>query len=416
MDHHEALITNDAIILGILMAILALVFKTSHSDHPALKKFYKFVPGLLLCYFLPSLLVTAGIIDGHGSKLYFVASRYLLPASLVLLCFSIDLKEVMRLGPKALIMFFTGTAGIVIGGPLALFIMMKLSPETVMFEGESVWRGLTTIAGSWIGGGANQTAMKEVFEVPGNLFSATVAVDIIVANVWMAVILYMAGESDVFDAKLKADNSAIKHLQVKMEEYQAQIAKIPTLTDIMMVCGVGFAMTAVGHGIGGFVGPWLGETFPAVKKLSLHSTFLWLIVITTAGGLILSFTKARNLEGAGASKIGSAFLYVLVATIGMHMDLKAIFQNPGLFILGAIWIGFHAILLLSVAKLIKAPIFFLAVGSQANVGGAASAPVVASAFHPTLAPVGVLLATLGYFVGTFGALACGYLMMWVAGG
>ena len=108
--------------------------------------------------------------------------------------------------------------------------------------------------------------------------------------------------------------------------------------------------------------------------------------------------------------MGSIFLYVLVAAIGTHMNFTEIFESPSWFLIGAIWMLIHAIIILGVAKLIKAPFFFVAVGSQANVGGAASAPVVASAFSPSLAPVGVLLAVLGYAVGTFGAMLCAELM------
>ena len=124
----------------------------------------------------------------------------------------------------------------------------------------------------------------------------------------------------------------------------------------------------------------------------------------------MSFTKLRKLEGAGSSKVGSVFIYILVATIGLKMDLLSIFHNPGLFLIGFIWIGIHIILLIVVAKIIRAPFFFVAVGSQANIGGAASAPVVASAFHPSLAAVGVLLAVLGYAVGTYAAYICGIIM------
>ena len=411
------MISNDAVVLGILMILLAGVFATSHSERPGLKKFYKFVPSLLMCYFLPSVFSTLGIFSPDHSKIYFVASRFLLPACLVLLCLSIDIKGILALGPKALIMFFTGTAGIMIGGPLAIAIVSMISPETVGGEGaDSVWRGMTTVAGSWIGGGANQTAMKEVFGVGDRIFSAMIAVDIIVANLWMAVILYMAGESDVFDKKLKADNSAIKTLQQKIADYQAQIAQIPNLTDLMKILGIGFAVTAFGHFMADIIGPLITEKAPYLEKVSLTSKFFWLIVIATLGGFLLSFTKARKYEGVGASRVGSAFLYVLVASIGMKMDLTAIFHNPGLFVVGAIWISFHAVSLLVVAKLIKAPVFFLAVGSQANVGGAASAPIVASAFHPSLAPVGVLLAVFGYGIGTFGAWLCGLMMQAVAGG
>ncbi|NCG30160.1 MAG: DUF819 family protein, partial [Bacteroidetes bacterium] len=140
------------------------------------------------------------------------------------------------------------------------------------------------------------------------------------------------------------------------------------------------------------------------------SGFFWLIVIATTIGLALSFTKLRNYEGAGASKIGVVFIYFLVATIGMKMNVMEIFDNPLLFLVGLLWMAIHVGMMIIVAKLIRAPFFFLAVGSKANIGGAASAPVVAAAFHPSLAPVGVLLAVLGYALGTYGAWICGLLM------
>lgn len=410
------MINNDAVVLGMLFTILGLVFATTCSTRPAIQTFYKYVPSLLLCYFLPSILSTFGIVSAHHSNLYFVASRYLLPTCLVLLCLSIDLKGILKLGPKALIMFLTGTAGIVFGGPLALLLVSWVSPETVGGEGaNAVWRGMTTVAGSWIGGGANQAAMKEVWQVGGQIFSATVTVDIIVASLWMAVLLLMAGESDKIDNILGADNSAIKALQKKLALHQKQTAKIPTLNDLMKFTGAGFTVTAMAHFFADIIGPYVGDNFPLLKKLNLDSSFFWLVVTSTCSGLLLSFTSARKWEGVGASRLGSAFLYLLVATIGMEMDLMAIFQQPGLFVVGTIWISIHGILLFTVAKLIKAPLFFIAVGSQANVGGAASAPIVASAFHPTLAPVGVMLAVFGYFLGTFGAWLCGLLMQAAVG-
>ncbi|MBU1439478.1 MAG: DUF819 family protein, partial [Gammaproteobacteria bacterium] len=144
------------------------------------------------------------------------------------------------------------------------------------------------------------------------------------------------------------------------------------------------------------------------------SSFFWLVVLATTFGLLLSTTKVRELEAVGASKVGSVFIYILVATIGMHMDVTAVMDYPVMFLVGLLWISIHAGLLLLVARLIKAPVFFLAVGSQANVGGAASAPVVASAFHPSLAPVGVLLAVLGYALGTYGAYIATLMMQAVA--
>lgn len=151
-----------------------------------------------------------------------------------------------------------------------------------------------------------------------------------------------------------------------------------------------------------------------MQNSNFASQFFWLVVLSTTCGLLLSFTPVRKFEAVGASKVGSVFIYILVATIGLKMNVMAVGDTPAMFVVGGIWMLVHASLLLIVAKLIKAPIFFMAVGSQANVGGAASAPVVASAFHPSLAPVGVLLAVLGYALGTYAALLTGTLMQMVA--
>ena len=405
------MITNDAVVFGILISIISLVFITSNSQNKICKKFYKFVPSLLLCYFVPSIFNTLGIISGELSNLYFVASRYLLPASLVLLTISIDLPQILKLGPKALIMFLTGTFGIIFGGPISILLVSYIAPSMLNgADSDLIWRGFTTVAGSWIGGGANQAAMKEIFEVDDTIFSTMIAVDVIVANIWMAFLLYGAGIHSKVDKVLKADSSAIEELKMKIEKYKSQINKIPDLVDTIKIMGVGFGVTAISHFGSDFIAPYIKNNYSYLEKFSLTSGFFWLIVLSTTIALCLSFTKVRELEGAGASRYGSLFLYILVATIGMKMDTMAIFDNPGFFLIGLIWMAIHASLLIIVAKIIKAPLFFLAVGSQANVGGAASAPIVASAFHPSLAPVGVLLAVFGYALGTYGAWLCGILM------
>ena len=418
-----ALITNDAVVLGLLLAVLALVFHTSRL--PQFAKFYRIVPSLLLCYFLPALLNSAGIIDGESSSLYFVASRYLLPASLVLLCLSIDLKGIWNLGPKALIMFFTATVGIVIGGPVALKLVSFIEPAGLGGDDpEAFWRGLSTVAGSWIGGGANQAALKEISQTTDDQFSAMLIVDVFVANLWMPFLLVGAGMSAVLDRKLKADASAVTALKEKVEQFSMSIARNPSFADLMVICGLAFGSVALAHvgadGLGPLFADWFGQIKAAnpssfvVYLSSLEQGFFWIVVLATTIGIGLSFTPARSYEGAGASKIGSVFLYVLVATIGMKMNLRELYHQWDVYwsviLIGLIWMAVHIITLLAVAKWIKAPFFFVAVGSQANVGGAASAPIVASAFSPALAPVGVLLAVLGYAVGTVGAIVCMELM------
>ena len=404
------MISNDAVVFGILMVVLGFVFYTSNLKSSFWKKFYTFFPVILLCYFIPSLLNTTGIVSPEKSNLYFVVSGYLLPTSLVLLTLSVDLKEISKLGSKALIMFFTGTVGIIIGGPIAIIIVKNLFPNLVSINPEELARGMTTIAGSWIGGGANQTAMKEIFNVDGELFSKMVTVDVLVGNAWLAVLLIGVGKTVFIDKFLGADSSSVESVKEKIEKYNLSIARIPDLKELIYVLTIGFGITGISHLIADNIAPYLLNNFPSLEKYSLTSSFFWLIVMATTFGVILSFTRLRDLEGVGASKIGTIFIYILVATIGLQMNLFTVFDNPGLFLIGFIWISVHVILLFIVAILIKAPYFFVAVGSQANVGGAASAPVVAAAFHPSLAAVGVLLAVLGYAVGTYAAYICGIIM------
>lgn len=412
---HEPLIKDDVVVFGLLAFLLYLIFKSASSERKFFKKFYSVVPVLLLCYFIPGLFNSFGIISGEKSQLYPVAIQYLLPASLVLFTISLDLKEIWKLRKMAGLMFITGTVGIIIGGPMALYLVSLVFPDILGGTGpEETWRGLSTIAGSWIGGSANQAAMFEVFKPDSHLFSAMIAVDVIVANIWLGVLLYGAGITKRIDRFLKADTSKIDELKQKMDMWHKEMTKVPAMSDTLKILGLCFGVVGLSQWLGGVVAAWIGGHAPYLSNFSLDSQFLWLVLLATIGGIFLSFTKARNLESVGASRLGSVLLYILIAIIGMKMNILAIMQYPALFLVAVIWIIIHGALLILVGRLAKAPFFFLAVGSQANVGGAASAPIVASAFHPVLAPVGVLLAVFGYAIGTYGAYICGLMMQWIS--
>ncbi|MCG1037139.1 DUF819 family protein [Polaribacter sargassicola] len=427
----EPFLTNDAIVFGLLMISLGFVFYTESKTTGFWPKFYKIVPGLFMAYFIPALFTTFGIISPewettnavgetvkNSSQLYYVSSRFLLPAALVLMTLSIDLKAIFNLGSKALIMFFTGTVGVIIGGPIAILLISIFSPETVGgSDFDAVWRGLSTLAGSWIGGGANQTAMLEIYQYNPKKYGGMVFVDIVIANIWMAVLLIGIGKKDKIDKWLGADTTAIEELKEKVSTFSLKVKRNPSLTDFMIMLAIAFGTVGFGHFVSSYLASFFDNLVSGINSETwrniftfLTSSFFWLISISTIVAIILSFTKAKNYEGAGASKLGSIFIYVLVATIGMKMDLAMIFDNLGLIAIGLVWMSIHAGLLILVAKLIKAPYFFLSVGSQANVGGAASAPIVAQAFHPSLATVGVLLAVFGYAIGTVGAILCTILM------
>jgi uncharacterized membrane protein len=264
---------------------------------------------------------------------------------------------------------------------------------------------MTALSGSWIGGGANMVALAEMVGTPDAMFGMMVIVDVTVANVWMGILLYLAGQQQRIDRFTRADTSAIEDLKRRVAEFTAKTTRIPTLKDLMLIVAIGFG----GMWLATLAGRILGE------GSRVFDATVWKFIIVTAIAVAASFTPARNLEGAGASRIGTLMLYLLIASIGAHADFTAMKDAPVLVAVGAVWMLCHASIMILVAWLIRAPVFFMAVGSQANIGGAASAPIVASAFHPSLAPVGVLLAILGYVLGTYGGLVVMGLLKLVQG-
>ena len=409
---NTALITNDIVVLGLIAATLGVVFWTA-SLPGAWKKFYSFVPALLLCYFIPGIYNTVGLIDGEATKLYNpVASRVLLPAALVLLTLTIDIRGVLRLGWKLVLMYAAASISVMIGAVVAFLLMGVIHPPTMAGD---TWGGMAALAGSWIGGGANMLAMKEIFNVDETTFGQFVVVDVGVGYVWMAVLIFLAGRARAIDARTGADTSALDELQARIERYQAEHERVASLTDLMLIVGIAFGIVGLSHALAAPLSAWFKANVSWAQQVSLHEPFVWVVVLSTIAGLGLSFTRARALDGAGASKIGTLFLYFLIACIGMQMDLLALLDKPLLLLLGLIWISVHILLLWLLARLLNVPLFYFAIGSQSNIGGPASAPVVASAFHPALAPVGALLGALGYATGTVLAYLLGLILRAMAG-
>ncbi|MGY0559112.1 DUF819 family protein [Luteimonas sp. A277] len=409
---NTALITNDIVVFGLIAASLGGIFYLASGPTPFWKKFFAWVPALLLCYFVPAIYNTAGLIDGEASQLYYFGSRVLLPAALVLLTLSVDLKGVLKLGPRLLFVFVAGTLGIVFGAIVSFQLMEWFWPAAVAGD---TWRGMAALSGSWIGGGANMVAIREIYEVDATLFGQFAVVDVAFASLWLATLLFLANRATQIDARSGADTAAIDEMRDRMAAYEAANARIPTLTDLMVIIGVGFGIVALAHAISNPLAAWFAETFPWSSRFSLDSNFVWIVVLSTLGGLALSFTRVRQLENTGASRIGTVCLYFLIACIGMQMNFFRLAERPELLLIGGIWMAVHVLTIWGAARLVKAPLFYFAVGSQGNIGAAASAPVVAGAFHPTLAPVGVLLGTVGYATGTVIAYFIGQILRLMAG-
>jgi len=393
------MIQNPISVLCVLIGLLAVLFTAS--AHPRYGRVFKIVPLLVFAYFVPTLLSNLGVIPLE-SPLYGFIRTWLLPVSLVLLVLCADIPAMLRLGRHALILFLAGTASIVLGGPLAYLALGWLVPPEL---GDEAWKGLAALSGSWIGGGANFIAIGESVGASNNTIAMMVVVDVAVANVWMAVLLFFSGRAREMDARIGADRSAIDAVQESVAKFQAEVARPTNLRDLLTILLIGFGTTAAAAAA--------ASRLPDIG--TIINGFTWVVLIVTTVALALSFTRLRRLEGAGASSIGSVFLYLLVASIGAQAQFSEVVKAPGLVAVGALWISFHALVILVVRRVLRAPIFFAAVGSQANVGGAASAPIVAAAFHPALAPVGVLLAVGGYVLGTYGGLLCALLLQIVHG-
>ena len=413
----QPLITNDAIIVGILITWLLIIFKTAKSENPFLVKFYTIVPSLLLCYIFPATLNSLGVVSGEQSKLYFMATNYLLPCLLILLTSTVDLKAIARLGKKALITFFSGTVGIIVGAPIAFGIVMMLSPS---FKEQAIageyWKGLVTISGSWIGGSSSQLALKEIYGCNEALFAVILVVDAVISNLWTACLIYGAAYKDKIDAWLKADNSSIEEVKQRILAYKEEPDRPANLMDITTIFALGFGGGALAHALAYFISSSLAPHKVALAAYSFDaftSNFLWVVILSTTLGIALSFTKLRKLEKLGTTDMATFFMYFLIMTIGMRLDLSTLGSNLGLFAVAIIWMLIHILFILVTAKIIRAPYFFIAVGSQANIGGVSTAPAVAAIFHPALAPVGVLLAVLSHVLGTYGGLITAWLMKFV---
>jgi len=386
------LIADPAGLLAVLLTVLAIIFWAQ--SHRVGGRLFKIVPSVVFCYFVPTALSGFGVIPNE-SPMYEWVKQFILPASLVLLTLSLDIPAIMRLGPKALIVMLAGTLGIMLGGPIALAIWQHWLPD-------DAWRRMSYLAGSWIGGGANAVALQKTFGVSDAAISPIIVVDVAVANVWTGVLLYLAGRSARVDRWLKADASSIRILEHEIQDFQDSVTRPASLRDLLYVVALGFGFAYLGHAAGKWI---MGHEFFARLGDYLNA-FAWKVIIATTAGVAMSFTRLRTLEGAGASKIGSLMLYLLIACIGAGADFRRLTESGAFLGLGLTWILIHIACVVVVGKLLRAPFFFIAVGSQANIGGAASAPIVAGAFNPVLAPVGVLLAILGYVLGTYGGLVC----------
>jgi uncharacterized membrane protein len=392
----QAVFNDPMSVFAFLAVLVAGIFWISGVKR--FEKFFEYVPPVIFVYFLPMFATTFGITP-ISSPVYDWATRYFLPIALFLLMISIDLKSVAKLGPIALFMVTAGTLGIILGGPIALLLFGSFLPP-------DAWQGFAALSGSWIGGTANMVAIAESVGTPDSAYGPIIVVDTVVGYGWMGVLLFFSVWQKKFDTLTNANTAAIEETNARLAEMDRD-RNPTTVRDAAFLVGIGVGAAVLSVN--------LGEKIPPLGDPTIISATTWAVLIVVTGGLLLSFTRLREFEKVGASQLGYTALYLLLAGIGAQADLKAVLQAPIYLVAGAVWIGVHVLILYLASRIVRAPLFFIATGSMANIGGAASAPVVAGVYHPAMAPVGLLMAVVGYVFGIYGALFCAYLLGLVGG-
>jgi len=410
----KPLIVEPAALAAFLTSIVAVIFALARWR--PLGRFFHYFPPLIWTYFLPMFCSSLGIIPS-SSPVFDFMSRIVLPMVLVLLLVPTDTRAILRLGPKAVGMMLIGTLGIVAGAGLSFGLLhSKFDPET--------WKGVAALAGSWIGGSPNMTAVAESVGTDPTLLGKLIVVDTVCAYTWLGILVALTSWQPLVNRWLRADNRIVESLATRLAERHAERARPITLLDVAGMFALALATSQLCLWIGGHLdlavqrGEAAGGIWAAMGLSQVLSGFGWGVLLITGVSVILSLTPLRNIEDAGATPIGYFGLYLLLTTFGARADLRTIRPDDAwLFVLGIIWIVTHVTVLLVGLRLLRAPLFLGATASMANIGGTASAPVVAAAFHPSLAPVGLVMAILGSLIGTpVALLIIGKMCAAIAGG
>lgn len=362
-----------------------------------LAPFFKYLPPVIWVYFLPLLSSNFGIIP-QANPAYDWIRLYLLPAALVLMLLAANVPALVKLGGKAVLTMLMGTSGIVIGAIVSFSFLHWWLPA-------EAWRGFGALTGSWIGGSANMVAVATSVRTPDSMLGPLIVVDTVVGYGWMGIVIAMTVLQDRMDKRNKVDRTVVDQLNTRMKEVDAANRRPIKLTDLTMMLGIAFGM--------GYIMLQLGRVLPDIG--AVLNSYGWAVILATACGVALSFTKLSDLEFAGASSVGSFLFYLLLASIGARADLKGILDAPLFLLAGVFIIAVHATMLFLAGRLFKAPMFLMATASQANIGGPVTAPIVATVYQSSLAAVGLLMAVLGNIMGTFLGLAVAQICFWIAG-
>jgi uncharacterized membrane protein len=386
-DSVSALITDSAGILAILTGNAALWF---FLEKQTKWKLFNFFPPLIFIYLIPGILSNTGVIPLKAPT-YDWMKINLLPIFLVLLMLDVDVRAAIRVMGRGVLVMFAGTAGVVIGAPIAYFIVKSgLEPDA--------WKAFGTLAGSWIGGTGNMAAVGASLGIDGTpLFGLAVIADHAVYLVWLPLLLSSKNLAGYFHKFTGVTDEQLEKMKSAADELVIDKGR-PEMRHILYLIGIAFAVTW----IAGQVAPLLPELKPVL------STSTYRILIVTTFGLALSFSPAKKIPGSHI--LAMAMVYLFVARMGAVADVSGLASQALPFVAGAyIWIFIHGLFLLAAARILRVDVHTAAIASAANIGGAASAPVVAAFHDERLVPVSILMALIGYAIGNYAAFLAAYL-------
>ncbi len=375
----------------VLVGIVGVVFAAS--EWRIFRPIFKFLPPVVFCYFIPMLATTSGIIPSK-SALYDLMNSLLLYPVLILLLLSANYRAIVRLGPVALGLMIVGSVGIALGAVLGYAMFApRLDPQA--------WKNIGALAGSWTGGSANMVAVKAALEIPDTVFAPMFAVDAVMAYTWLGLLILGSSFQAAYARRIGVKTRLQREIEERVSEWAQAPQRAASTRDLLVLIGMSLVCGYLCARGGRQVAQWLQQSHPDSRFVSAISPSTVGVLFASTFGIILAFTPARRLDEVGASRVGYALLYLLLPSFGAQADLRELAQLPWYMAVGAVMLLVHGALILAVMMWLRAPLVFGAVASQANVGGPASASVVASTYQRELAPMGVLLGIVGGIIGTY---------------
>ena len=362
-------------------------------------KLMRVLPTPVWCYVPPTILTTCGILP-YQSPVYDWISRYVLPACLILLLMTTDMGGLKRIGRTALIAMLGAAVTVICGGIMVFFLFQKeLGPEG--------WKMIGTLTASWVGGTANELAVKEATGLSDMAFGPLFIADITIVYVWMTFLMILSGNQTKIDRLLHANRKSLElimHHSQKETQTREKAQSITTQSLILCLI-IGFGM--------GCVATWLGTQIPEIGLAINRAT--WIVILVTTAGLLLAFTSSAQSNGGTATKVGYFLLYFVLASTGAKANLLVIVKAPLFLGIAFIWMLIHGVLYFGFGRLFRMPIAILAAASQAALGGVVSAPIVASTYQRELVSVALILAILGNAVGNYAGILTAQLARVLAG-